>query len=65
MRQLFLEERLGLAARLINEKTIEFQSKLPEEDRLRFHQLMLDVIATLSGDPFGDVSRRHALDVQK
>lgn len=62
---LYLEERIGLARVLVNTKTSVFNVKFTSHhDRLRFRQLMLDIISVLDGDQFGNVRTRRRLRTQ-
>jgi hypothetical protein len=52
-RKLFLEERVGIARRALNEQALEFQGRLPVKYRERFRDYVLSLMATLDGDPEG------------
>jgi hypothetical protein len=48
-RKLYLEERLALVRRALNEQTREFEDVLPQERREAFHAFVLSCMATLDG----------------
>ncbi len=58
VRPLYLEQRVALARRALNECTVEFQCLLPTKSQAKFFSLMLDVIDVLGGDPSGFSRRR-------
>ncbi len=47
--RLYLEERIAIVRKALNEQTIRFAEKLPEDSQVEFNQFILDLIATLDG----------------
>lgn len=59
---LYLEQRIAIARRALNEKTIHFGYALPPEQQLNFKQFILDVMSVLDG--FDDGARNRLKNCQ-
>lgn len=55
---LYLEQRISIVRRALNEQSLQFQEKLPKDLQEAFHQYVLNMIAVLGGDPFGDATKQ-------
>ncbi len=55
MRQLYLEQRIEIVRKALNNRTLVFQDELPSVLRLEFHQLILDCVSVLDGFPDAEI----------
>lgn len=60
-KRLFLEERVSLARRALDEKIIQYKDLMPEVQRPEFHQMICDIIHILDGFDDGAVDARKRL----
>lgn len=58
MKTLYLEERIAIVRKALNEQSLRFQDELPEDLQQEFHTYVLDLLNVLGGDPFGDSTKR-------
>lgn len=59
MRKLFLEERLDLVHKMLNEHTLDILKSLPEDKQLEFRQLINETMTVLMGDPFEQMRKKY------
>lgn len=57
MKTLYLEQRLSIVRKAINEKSFQFEDLLKSK-KIDFHQFVLDLIGVIDGDPMGDCKKR-------
>jgi hypothetical protein len=58
VKNLYLEERIALARKALNEQTRQFEDAMPESMRKEFHDFVLSVMTLLEGDAFGEAQKQ-------
>jgi hypothetical protein len=52
-RLLYLEERLAIVRRRLDQGSCKFQDAMPQDLQIEFHRYIMGMLTVLMGDPFG------------